>query len=154
MNPADLYAQLEAVSLPHIQSYHTDLTQIDRNWLADNPGVPFLHFTRDYGTYLVGLHPHDHPKWPAEGTLVRYIFATADRRHILRETAGVPAYVRREHPRALAHHWNGTELVPVTLDQAVEIATEWRTTTEDHWKPRHERRPAERPFQPAQWAAY
>lgn len=134
MNPATLYAQLEAVSLPHIQAYHEDLTRIDRNWLADNPGVPFLHFTRECGTYLCGLHPHDHPKWPADGTVVKYIFATADRWHILKETAGIPGWVRTQQPGARAHHFDGHTLRPVTLDQAVEIATDWRTVTESAWR--------------------
>jgi hypothetical protein len=130
-----VYRDLEARCLPHIVAYHEDLTRIDRGWLEAYPGVPFLHFTRDYGTDLVGLFPADHEAWPARGETVRYLFAYADREHILRQVSGIVHYVTSdcEANRRLILHFSGTALREITADRAVELATDYVRGVQREW---------------------
>lgn len=56
LSPAEIYAHLEAVVLPVLMHYQTDLTQMDRNTLANYSG-PFLLSYRATGTNLLILGP-------------------------------------------------------------------------------------------------
>lgn len=127
------YPQLEALCLPFIESYHNDLLEIDRTLIEQNPGKPFIHYTRKWGTYLIGLPDADHPYWPAEDVKIPYIFSEADRLHILRETAGIPAWMEQHYPTSLVHWFNGQQLVAIDHAKAKELVLAWRTHVQETW---------------------
>lgn len=56
LSPAEIYAHLEAVVLPVLEHYQTDLTDMDRKTLAGYDG-PFLLSYRATGTNLLILGP-------------------------------------------------------------------------------------------------
>lgn len=134
---SDTYEQLEDACLPLIQSYHADLTTHDRNSITHHDGVPFLHWTRNYGTHITFLFNATHPSWPTQDWLkVPFIFGESDRRHILRENAGVASYWAKECNRdqiRAVHYFNGKTLRKITLEQAIAIANEWRDKTNADW---------------------
>ena len=134
---SDTYEELEQACLPFIESYHADLTKHDKASITQNEGVPFLHWTRNYGTHITFLFHATHPTWPTQDYIkVPFIFGESDRRHILRENAGIAAYwakdVNQEQIRAV-HHFNGVKLRKITLEKAVEIANQWRDATNAAW---------------------
>ena len=50
----NVYEELQEMSLPLLEAYETDLTH-DKNWIEENPGVPFMHYTRATGTHLISF---------------------------------------------------------------------------------------------------
>jgi hypothetical protein len=80
-----VYEQLESHVLPQMEGYTEDLTKHDRQWIEDNPGVPFIHMTRSTGTIIIGLHSADSDYFPKYGETVRYLFGFVGRQHILRD---------------------------------------------------------------------
>lgn len=132
-----VYEQLEAECLPLLEAYHADLTTHDRNSITQHDGVPFLHWTRNYGTHIMFMHHASHPIWPLQDWLkVPFIFGEAGRRHILRENASMGAYFAKECNRdqiKAVHYFSGKTLRKVTLEQAVTIANEWRDKTNEDW---------------------
>ena len=90
-----------------MRHYQTDLQEIDQRLIAQHPGVPFLHWTRDMGTHLAFLHEPDWTGWPAKGVQVNYLFGMADREHIMRsETKGTAEYMVSHYAddKILVHH--------------------------------------------------
>lgn len=134
---SDAYEELESACLPLIEAYHPDLTKHDRLAITQNDGVPFLHWTRNYGTHITFLFHATHPTWPTQDYIkVPFIFGESGRRHILNENAGIAAYwakdVNRGQIRAV-HHFDGEKLRKITLEKAVEIAIQWRDATNSAW---------------------
>lgn len=121
MNP---YPELEKRSLPLIEAYQNDLIVHDRKMIEDNPGVPFLHWTKanGCGTWMVLMLPSD--ALPARDVRVPYLFGTADRRHIAR---GVPiiADILKKEANKLVLYWNGKALITITGERAHTIANDY-----------------------------
>jgi hypothetical protein len=59
------------------------LLVLDKATIAENPGVKFLHFSRQCGTWLHLMHPADSSVFPAKGRRVPFLFGTAEREQIL-----------------------------------------------------------------------
>jgi hypothetical protein len=104
MTPNPLHAELSRRVRPFIEAYHDDLDKHDLNWLNKNPGVPFLHFTRAYGTHLNPLHAADDPRWPAPGVLVPYLFSHASREQILQSNLGGIRYCASQPHHCILYH--------------------------------------------------
>jgi hypothetical protein len=117
------YFTLKAAALPRIESYHRDLLVHDRREIRRKPACPFLHLTRQYGTYLTMLIPST--DYPPQGMEVPYLFGHADRWHILKERAGCMEYGKKHHPNALLHYFDGKTLRTITYDQASEIVRQY-----------------------------
>ena len=113
------YEELKERCLPLIQRYHTDLTKYDREALEENPGVPFLHWTRDMGTHIVFLFEDD-GHFPQDGKRVPFLFGTADRIQLAR----VPLEIARgcAKDRHYVLHFDGKRLREIDCKKAVEIA--------------------------------
>lgn len=129
--PAHFQA-LKAACLPLIQGYHADLLKHDRRFIRKNPDCPFLHVTRDYGTYLTMLYPAG--KYPPEGVSIPYLFDKADRWHLLKETSGTIEFAEKNHPNALVHYFDGKSLRVVTYPQARQILEEYRRSIIAKWR--------------------
>ncbi len=147
-----LYTQLETLCLPLIESYQADLTTHDKAALADprNVGLPFIHWTRKYGTHLSFLLPDDDRRFPACGLKVPYLFGEADRHHIVSDVVDVAKYW--DSPQAdgsvlRVTHYNGTELCECTARDAVRFCEMWRDLLFAEWN-----KPTRTPASPRGWA--
>ena len=130
-----VYQELENKALPFIKAYHNDLIKYDRGELDRCPGVPFLHFTGDTGTYLEMMPEHDHKDYPAPDVRVPYLFGMADRWHILRgKVTVVVDCVGRNNRTDLILYYNGITLRAITLERAKDIIREYETSISWHWK--------------------
>lgn len=128
------FDQLVELSKPHIKHYHDDLMVQDRNWIDGNPGIKFLHFTRECGTDLIGLYPADHAAWPMAGEKVPYLFGFATREHILKQTVEIVKYRTAYGLNKLTLYCNGTSVVEIRPSQAIELALANQALVLSHWK--------------------
>jgi len=123
-----VYRELRKRCLPFIQHYRDDLLVHDRRIIRNCPGTPFLHWTRITGTCIEMLFPHDDERWPKRGELIPYLFAKADRYHILKQLVSTAEYrankFNTETKLVLFHDGKGNNLREITLEKAVEIAKE------------------------------
>ncbi len=123
-----IYRELRKRCLRLIEHYHDDLLVHDRRILRNNPGVPFLHWTRATGTCIELLFPHDDERWPNKGEEVPYLFGYADREHILQQCVGTSEYrankMNTETRLVLYNDGKGVGLKEISLEKAVEIAKE------------------------------
>lgn len=128
-----VYDSLETRCLPLIEHYHADLTKHDREWLAENPGVPFLHFTRECGTHMLPLYPADSECFPAKGRTVPYLFGTADREHILADNCRcLPTYTG-DNCRLMLY-FDGQTLRTIDIPHATRIVNQYTTAVRSDWK--------------------
>ncbi len=135
------YQALHDLVQHHITDYRDDLLVIDKRFIEMHPGVPFLHWTRQWGTHCSFLHPADDPIWPAEGVSVPYLFATADRRHILKEVESCAQYHHLHGTPSLAvHYFDGRRIVPITTLSAWQIAQEYVNSVRNQWNNAFSRR--------------
>lgn len=125
------FDQLTAACLPLIQQYHDDLLVHDRNAITAHPTTPYLHLTRDYGTYLTMLIPA--ADYPPAGVEVPYLFGHADRHHILKGISAHMEYGKKHHPNALLHYFDGKSLRTVTYPQADEITRQYCAAIKATW---------------------
>lgn len=125
------YHTLKAACLPHITAYHDDLLVHDLRAINEKPGCPFIHLTRDYGTYLTMLIPA--ADYPPQGKEVPYLFGHADRQHILKEVANSIEYGRKHHPEALLHHFDGKRLHRISHTQAAAIVEAYQKAIRREW---------------------
>jgi len=106
-----------------IKDYRDDLLLHDKNAIANNPGVPFLHFTGESGTIIEFLLPFE--KFPKKGERIPYLFGKADRRHILNEIKNMVFYARKSTRQDCIMYYDGmTEthnLFDISQNQAEEI---------------------------------
>jgi hypothetical protein len=119
----DIYEQIREKSLPIIKAYHDDLIKHDKRDLENNPGVPFLHFTGDTGTYLFLMIPAE--DYPAKGEKVKYLFGMADRNHILRQYLKTIECMKRVNRQDLILYFNGKRLIEINQERAESIARKY-----------------------------
>ena len=128
-----VYEQLHKKSRPLLEAYETDLNH-DKDWIKDNPRVPFLHYTRATGTHLIPLNPSD--TYPPAGTKVKYLFGRADREHILQGKLEMQAWFEnalREPPRLILYY-DGRTLQPVALTKAREVLEDYAQAIRSKWE--------------------
>lgn len=120
-----IYEQLEAACLPLIRDYQTDLTKHDREAIESNPGIPFLHWTKDSGTWMVHLWPLE--KLPAKGERVPYLFGTATREHVVNEIKTIAELMCKERGRIqCCYRFDGQRLLWLTVGEAADAARSYR----------------------------
>jgi hypothetical protein len=136
---AKTYQELEAKSLPLIEAYHNDLIVHDRDTLAEYPGIPFLHFTGDTGTYMIMMLPCDHAGWPEENAKVPYLFGYADRWHILKGLGEYVDGMKRLNRQALILHFNGKTFREIAQSDAEYIIEEYIRSITHSWTHKNER---------------
>ncbi|MFC1766651.1 hypothetical protein ACFL6U_31815 [Planctomycetota bacterium] len=125
--------QLYKKSLPLLEAYESDLMH-DKDWIENNPGVPFMHYTRATGTHLIPLNPSN--TYPPAGTKVKYLFGMADREYILQGKLEMQAWFEnalREPPKLILH-CDGRKLHPVTLKKAREILEDYARALRSQWE--------------------
>ncbi len=127
-----IYQQLEEKCLPLITSYRDDLIKHDyATIVTECPGVPFIHSTRDCGTHMALLQPAD--TYPPEGKQVPYLFATADRWHMLKEASVIVDHGIKENNVLLWHYYDGRKLRQITAEKAKQLVTEYQRHVKRQW---------------------
>lgn len=127
----DIYEQVKEKALPIIKAYHDDLIKHDKRDLEKNPGVPFLHFTGDTGTYLFFMIPAR--EYPAKGETVLYLFGKAGRYHILRQFVKMVECMKRVNRQDLILHFNGKRLIETSQERAEGIAWKYQWKILNEW---------------------
>ena len=111
-----IFKDLVGNSLHLMTDYTDDLMKHDKKTLEDNPGVPFLHFTRATGTGLIMLSTKN---WPRKGETIPYLFGSADRNHLLKELENTAQHYRGNS--RLIQHYDGNMLHIISHDEAMFI---------------------------------
>jgi hypothetical protein len=118
-----VYDELEDRVKPMIKHYLEDLTTHDRNAIEGNPGVPFLHWTREMGTFISHLFAADHESFPQRGEFVPFLFGTADRNHLARVPLDFAEHCHKDGANYLCVlYFDGKRLREIDCLKAVEIA--------------------------------
>jgi hypothetical protein len=129
----DIYTELEKKVLPTLEAYREDLTKHDREIIANNPGTPFLHWSRDYGTHIVMLITAD--KYPAKGVTIPFLFGHADRLHLVKSLVDMARYhSNSKNGKHTCLYFDGCRLRAITNERAVEIAEKYAEKLLSSWK--------------------
>lgn len=130
------YGELFAKCDPLVEAYRDDLLVHDRECLIRAAGTPYLHWTRETGTSLAVLWPHDSEAFPAPGESVPYLFGKADRGKVLRDKQVEADYHASpvSLPTRLCLHFDGKALRKITTDRAVEIMRTYIRSVQHHWE--------------------
>lgn len=129
------YYELVERCRPFIQAFEDDLLVHDRQTLDEHPPYPYIHITRECGTWIFPLLPHDAPEFPPKGERVPYLFGTADREHILKQTTECLTGNTIAETALLVHYFNGKELKTISLFTAIEIAKRHQRQVLRAWTP-------------------
>lgn len=131
----NIYQELENAVLPKMTDYQTDLTKHDKNWIENNPGTKFIHFSGNTGTSIIGLISAE--VYPKDGEQVRYLFGRAGRDHILGEALEMAQYHDKNRYYAKrVHYFDGKGLKRINHKQAIEIARNYIHRIREEWKVR------------------
>ena len=127
----DIYQPVKEKALPLIDAYHDDLLVHDKRDLENSPGVPFLHFTGDTGTYLLFMIPAE--AYPAKGVTMPYLFGKADRGHILRQYLKTIEHMKKVNRQDLILYFNGKRLIEINQERAESITRKYEDKIWRDW---------------------
>ena len=114
-----------------IKSYREDLFVHDLHNLKKCPdGTPFLHYTRESGTYMNMLIADD--EYPQRGEIVAYLFGHVDREHCLNGVWEMTECCT--DGKHVCHYYDGKRVRRVTQNQARQIASEYAKVIRDQWR--------------------
>jgi len=129
----DIYEIIKEKALPRIEMFQDDLLVHDKREIAESPGTPFIHLTRNTGTWLVRLRKAD--EYPAKGERVPYIFGKSTREHILvSSTVHVLEGAKQAGMTELIQYYDGKKVREITFEKALEIAHEYVRKIMDEWE--------------------
>lgn len=130
------YSELVRLSRPFIEAYEDDLLVHDRNAILASPGVPYIHWTRDTGTWMTVLWPADSESYPPKGVSVPWLFGTAQRETILEQKVSLAEY--RNNPlnteTLLCLYFNGKTLRKITTERAADIVADYERSVRRQWE--------------------
>jgi hypothetical protein len=114
-----------------VKSFRDDLLVHDLHHLKRCPdGTPFLHFSRESGTYMVMLIAAD--EYPAKGEIVPYLFGHAGREHCLDGVWDIVDSCTKDG-RHVCHYYDGKALRHVPANKARVIASEYADIIRKQW---------------------
>jgi len=115
-----------------VTHYRDDLLVHDLHHLKKcKDGTPFLHFSRQSGTYMTMLIAAD--EYPQKGEYVPYLFGHADREHCLNGVWDIVECCTTDGSH-VCHYYDGRTLKRITQNQARVIASEYAHTIRGQWK--------------------
>lgn len=118
-----------------VKAYRSDLDH-DRNGILANPGIPFLHWTRETGTHLQILPGFDSDCFPPEGVEVSYLFGSCDRCELSHKPIELAQYFAQSDQVKHCTWFDGERLNSITTEKAVEIARQWCNRVNAEWNKR------------------
>lgn len=134
MNCEQVHAELVALAGEIVKDYRNDLLVHDLDGIrANGAECPFLHFSRETGTYM--LHLIAASAYPAKGKFVPYLFGHADRDHILSEAVNMVNSMANNHfgTPHVCHYFDGRKVRKITMAKAVEIIREYEAGIRRQW---------------------
>jgi len=127
------YYELVEKCRPFILAFEDDLLKHDKKCLRDYPPYPYIHITRECGTWMFPLLPYDAAAFPEKGDRVPYLFGTADREHILKQAVECLTGNTIAETALLVNYFDGKELKTVSLWTAINIAKRHRDAVIRKW---------------------
>jgi len=129
----DIYEIIKEKALPRIEMFQDDLLVHDKREISENPGTPFIHLTRNTGTWLVRLRKAD--TYPPKGEYVPFLFSKAKREHILvNATVHILSGAKQAGYTELIQYYDGKKVREITFEKALEIAHEYVRKIMDEWE--------------------
>ncbi|MCP4651546.1 MAG: hypothetical protein GY853_15900 [PVC group bacterium] len=124
MTPNNVYQEVKKQALPLIKNYRDDLLKHDNNLInKECPGMPFLHFTRDWGTHIIFFSPA--ADYPGPGEKVKYLFSYADRYHLLKSRKEVFDAIYVNFKVELVLYYDGVKVQKINKAQADKLIKEY-----------------------------
>jgi len=124
--------KLIRLSLPHMEAYKKDLLFHDMQFMLQKPGTEFLHFTRETGTDIVELIKHS--EYPENGKRVKYLFAMANRDHILSEVRHRVEWHAKSGTCKQVLYYDGKGLKAIDMQKAFDIVRAYTTSIRHQWR--------------------
>jgi len=125
----EIYTELEKETLHIMTDYQKDLTTHDKNAITENAGVPFLHFTRQTGTYLTFLSTAE--SYPVGK--VKYLLGVSDKYQILNNKKQALYSSTIKHMTKKICYFDGRKLTVIGYNKAIEIMADYVIKIENIW---------------------
>jgi hypothetical protein len=125
------YQELLKRSMPLLEAYHKDLNVWDYQEIWKNPGIPFIHVTRKYGTHIY-LHSSA-STYPEKDILVPFLFGKADRTHILESSIQSLHHVLENMDWLKILYFDGSDFQEISETMAIELQKEYVKTIYQQW---------------------
>ena len=114
------YQQLESMVLPLMTSYQTDVTTHDKKVIDDNPGLPFIHVTRDSSSHIF---PKPDLEWLKADLRQKYLFGTSTPVAIV---SGDIMLLKTYFNDADAFHYcDGAKVTRISRESAISKHEQW-----------------------------
>lgn len=121
--------QYRALAECVVEHYRGD---IDIDLKIISAGNPAIFYLRSHGTHAVELHPFNH--YPPAGETVPYLFARADRNHILEQCVQANKYHQDNPDVQMVVYFDGTTLKEIDKPRAQKIVDEYVRGMRDKFK--------------------
>ena len=125
------YQELLRRSMPLLEAYHKDLNVWDYQEIWKNPGCPFIHVTRKYGTHIY-FHISA-SEYPEKDILVPFLFGKADRNHILKSSLDSLRHVLENMNWLKIFYFDGSDFQEISVTMAIELQEEYIKTIYQQW---------------------
>ena len=129
-----IFEQLFKKTQNFVQHYKTDFEH-DKKSIAENPGARFVHIARSTGTSLT-LFRNDLTYFPKKGETVPYLFGTAERNRILKDSLyEIEYYSQNNGNDALykLHYFDGKKLIKIDFKKAIELKNQYFKNVTNIW---------------------
>lgn len=130
-----IFEQLHAKTKKFVQHYATDF-QHDKKSIEENPGAKFIHIARSTGTSL-SLFRTDLSQFPKKGEMVPYLFGTAGRERILKDSVFEIEYYAQNYGNDhlyIIHYFDGKKLFKIDFKKAIELKNQYVKNVLQTWE--------------------
>lgn len=139
MKAIEIYEEIQKRALPLIIEYKEDLTKCDKqmlNYYEDTYGAvpPFIHITRNLGTFVEIFYPRE--MYPAPGETIPYLFSKVTAEELLKVVGTVIQYAEKYFPSALCLYYNGKGVRVVTYSECNKIVDEYKSRMSEYFATR------------------
>lgn len=133
----NVYQELLARVGTTIINYRADLEKHDKEWIADNPGVSFVHATREDGTHLYPLFPAD--QYPPAGASIPYLFGTATREKLVTDILSAVEHLQNHIGVKAWHYYDGRRLRPMSYGSLLMVVRAYVSGILRQWEEQEKR---------------
>jgi hypothetical protein len=130
-----IFEQLHAKTKNFVQHYATDFEH-DKKSLQENPGARFVHIARSTGTSL-SLFRTDLTHFPKKGEMVPYLFGTAGRERILKDSVFEIEYYAQNYGNDhlyIIYYFDGKKLLKIDFKKAIELKNQYVNNVLQIWE--------------------
>lgn len=130
-----IFEQLHAKTKNFVKHYATD-SQHDKKSIEENPKARFVHIARSTGTSL-SLFRTDLTQFPKKNEMVPYLFGTAGRERILKDSVFEIEYYSQNNGNDelyKIHYFDGKKLIKIDFKKAVQLKNEYVNNVLQIWE--------------------